>query len=101
MTGRTNSSKETYELTGLPGSASSGVRSGPIGPKPCGLPGCIASRRNSTRPSPIVDAGQRLLDDVVRADADAAAGDQDVGADELVLDGARSVSASSATAATR
>src|SRR5690606_20545036 len=34
----------------------------------------------------VADGGQRLLDDVVRADADAAGGDDDVRADQLVLD---------------
>ncbi len=50
IAGRTNSSKETYEDTGLPGRASRGVWSGPTVPKPCGLPGCIASLRKSIRP---------------------------------------------------
>lgn len=35
----------------------------------------------------VAHRGEGLLDDVVRADADAAGGDQQVGADELVLDG--------------
>ena len=48
--GRTNTSNETYADTGLPGSANSGVSSGPIVPKPCGIPGCMATRVNSTVP---------------------------------------------------
>ena len=51
ITGRTKTSKETYALTGLPGSVKIGVESGPITPKPCGLPGCIATWSNSTVPS--------------------------------------------------
>ncbi|GAA4949935.1 hypothetical protein GCM10023238_15310 [Streptomyces heliomycini] len=59
-------------------------------PKPWGLPGCMASLRNSTplpgsSSSPAVR--QRLLDDVVRPDAHAAGGDHQVGAHQLVLDG--------------
>ena len=38
-------------LTGLPGSAKIGVLSGPMVPKPCGLPGCMATCSNRTVPS--------------------------------------------------
>ena len=49
-TGRTNISNETKADTGLPGSVKIGVLSGPIVPKPCGIPGCIATRSNETVP---------------------------------------------------
>ena len=51
--GTTNISKETYAETGLPGRVKIGVASSPTTPKPCGLPGCIATSRNSTVPSPL------------------------------------------------
>ena len=51
ITGRTKASNETKALTGLPGSMIIGVRSSPIRPKPCGLPGCIATEVNSQAPS--------------------------------------------------
>jgi hypothetical protein len=41
--GRTNISKDTKALTGSPDKAKNGVRSGPIAPKPCAWPGCIAT----------------------------------------------------------
>ena len=37
--GRTNTSKDTYADTGLPGSVKIGIASSPTMPKPCGLPG--------------------------------------------------------------
>ncbi|CAM5421143.1 hypothetical protein SALBM311S_10986 [Streptomyces alboniger] len=49
----------------------------------------------------VADVGQRLLDDVVRPDADPARGDHEVGADGWSSMVERSVSASSATAPTR
>ena len=49
--GRTKTSNDTYALTGLPGSVKIGVASGPTVPKPCGMPGCIATLSNSTVPS--------------------------------------------------
>ena len=53
IAGSTNSSKEMYDDTGLPGSVKIGVRSSPTWPKPCGLPGCIADR-----PEPHVPSGR-------------------------------------------
>ncbi len=53
--GRTNSSKETYEDTGLPGSASSGVWSGPTGAEALGLAGLygeLAELDAAARPRP-------------------------------------------------
>ena len=49
--GSTNSSKERYADTGLPGSVKIGTRACPTCPKPCGLPGCIATGPNQTVPS--------------------------------------------------
>ena len=69
-------------LTGLPGRPKNGVLSGPMMPKPCGMPGCIATLLELHRAEP----AERFLDDVVGADADAAAGDDEVGADQLVLE---------------
>jgi hypothetical protein len=37
--------------TGLPGRVKIGVSSGPITPKPWGIPGCMATLVNSTVPS--------------------------------------------------
>ena len=51
ITGRTNASNETNALTGLPGSMIIGIRSSPISPKPCGLPGCMATWAKSHSPS--------------------------------------------------
>ena len=51
IAGSTNTSKEMYDETGLPGSVKIGVSSSPTVPKPCGLPGCIATSVNSTVPS--------------------------------------------------
>ena len=42
---------DTYALTGLPGRVKIGVRSGPSMPKPCGIPGCMATLRNVIVPS--------------------------------------------------
>ena len=75
--GRTNTSNDTNELTGLPGSVKIGVPSAPTVPKPCGIPGCIATLSNRTVPR----RGQHLLHRVVGAGAHAAAGDDQVGAD--------------------
>ena len=79
--GSTNTSKETYDDTGLPGSVKIGVPSSPTMPKPCGLPGCIATPPNRHRAEP----AQHLLDHVVVALADPAAGDDQVGAHQLVV----------------
>ena len=49
MAGRTKASNDTRLLTGLPGRQKIGTLS-PRCPKPCGLPGCIAMRENSTVP---------------------------------------------------
>ena len=49
--GSTNSSKDRYDETGLPGSVKIRVSSSPTVPKPCGLPGCIATGPNQTVPS--------------------------------------------------
>ena len=49
--GRTKASKLTSALTGLPGRPKTGVESGPMVPKPCGIPGCIATLSNRTVPS--------------------------------------------------
>src|SRR5919202_902995 len=46
--GRTNTSNDTIELTGLPGSVKTGVP--PIVPNPCGMPGCIATLSKRTVP---------------------------------------------------
>ena len=46
MAGRTNTSNDTIELTGLPGSVTTGTPSNR--PAPCGIPGCIATLANST-----------------------------------------------------
>ena len=70
--GRTNTSNDTYEDTGLPGSAKSGTRRSPTRPKPCGLPGCIATWTKSTPWS------RNDSFDVVRPHAHPAAGDDDV-----------------------
>ena len=51
IAGSTNTSNETYDETGLPGSVKIGVASSPTNPKPCGLPGCIATSPNETVPS--------------------------------------------------
>ena len=51
IAGTTKTSKETYDDTGLPGSVKIGVASSPTTPKPCGLPGCMATSPNSTVPS--------------------------------------------------
>jgi hypothetical protein len=51
MTGRTNISNDTNELTGLPGSVKIGVWSSPTLPNPCGMPGCMATLPNHTVPS--------------------------------------------------
>ena len=48
IAGRTNTVKEMYAETELPGSVTIGVLFGPISPKPCGLPGCIATGPNHT-----------------------------------------------------
>jgi hypothetical protein len=50
-TGRTKTSNDTIELTGLPGSVKIGTPS--IVPKPCGIPGCIATLANRTVPSAV------------------------------------------------
>ena len=81
IAGRTNTSNDTSALTGLPGRQKIGTRS-PRWPKPCGLPGCMATWVNSTVP----ELGQRLLDHVEGAHADAAGGDQEVGAQQLALE---------------
>ena len=52
ITGRTNTSKETNELTGLPGSMIIGSRSAPISPNPCGFPAASQPRRSRRRRSP-------------------------------------------------
>ena len=80
--GSTNISKETYDETGLPGSVKIGVSSSPTTPKPCGLPGCIATPPNQTVP----ERRERLLDHVVVALRHAAAGDDHVGAHQLVAE---------------
>ena len=49
--GTANTSNETYDETGLPGSVRIGVASSPTKPNPCGLPGCIATSPNDTVPS--------------------------------------------------
>ena len=46
MAGRTKSRNETNALTGLPGRVKTGVPPKPIRPKPCGMPGCMATLRN-------------------------------------------------------
>ena len=58
------------------------MRSGPMVPKPWGIPGCMATFSNVTVPS----LRQHLFDDVVRTRADATGRDDEVGADQLVLD---------------
>ena len=71
ITGRTNTSNETNALTGLPGRVKIGVASGPIVPKPCGMPGLHRHlvERDGAEPA------STSLTDVVRADADPAGGD--------------------------
>ena len=49
--GRTNTSKLTSADTGLPGRPKTGVLSGPIVPKPCGIPGCMPTLSNCTVPT--------------------------------------------------
>ena len=70
--GRTNTSKETCELTGLPGSVTTGdaVVSRPA---PCGPPGCIADL-DELHPAP----GERVLDHLVGPGADPARGEHQV-----------------------
>ena len=82
IAGRTKTSKDTSALTGLPGSPKNGTRPRPSVPKPCGMPGCIATRSKSHG----AEFGQRLLDHVVRPGADPAAGDEDVGPQQLALE---------------
>ena len=65
---------------GCPGSVMIGVCSSKTRPKPCGLPGCIATSIELDR----AERRQRLLDDVLLALADAAARHDEVGADELL-----------------
>ena len=48
IAGSTNTSKEMYADTGLPGSVTIGTRPSPTRPNPCGLPGCIATGPNQT-----------------------------------------------------
>ena len=84
IAGSTNISKEMYAETGLPGSVTIGTRSSPTRPNPCGLPGCIA-----TGAEPHALAAQRLLHDVVVALRDAARGDDEVGAGQLVVAASR------------
>ena len=62
--GRTNTSNETCELTGLPGSVTTATPPS-TRPAPCGPPGCMPTLTNST-PAP----GQRVLDHLVRPGAD-------------------------------
>ena len=77
---------DTYALTGLPGRVKIGgpARARSV-PKPCGIPGCIATLRNADRAQPL----QGRLDHVVlAAHADAAAGDQQIGRGQLALEAA-------------
>ena len=41
--GATNTSNETMALTGFPGRVKTGMAAPPRTPKPCGMPGCIAT----------------------------------------------------------
>ena len=83
MTGRTNTSNDTNEPTGSPGSVNSGVASGPMTPWPWVEPGVhreVVERDGA-------DRGEHLADHGVGALAGAAGRDDEVGAHELVLDG--------------
>ena len=48
--GRTNTSNDTAALTGFPGRPNSSIPPS-VTPKPCGLPGCIATLVNSMTPA--------------------------------------------------
>ena len=98
ITGRTNTSKETYARTGLPGKREDRRESGADGAEAlrlAGLHGDLAEVAPCR-------AGEHLLDDVVRADAHPARGDQQVGADRAgPRSRSSSVRGSSATVPTR
>src|SRR5450759_4464691 len=49
--GATNTSNETIALTGLPGRVNTGTSSSPRTPKPCGMPGYIATLSKRTVPT--------------------------------------------------
>src|SRR4051794_23527099 len=87
--GRTNTSNDTSELTGLPGSVTTGTPPSSL-PAPCGPPGCIATLPKVTprpaAPRPPLPRGappprQCVLHDLVRACAHPAGGQHQVHAD--------------------
>ena len=82
-TGRTNTSNETYGADRVAGQREDRrAGRGRWCRSPAACPAASRPGRSVTVPEP----GEHLLDDVVGADADPAAGDHQVGADQLVLD---------------
>ena len=96
--GRRRRGTRRRTLTGLPGRVNTGTLSSPSTPKPCGMPGRIATLSNSHGPSRDSD----LLDGVEGAHRHPAGRDDRVGAAELALERCTAAAAaSSSTSPTR
>jgi hypothetical protein len=84
--GATKRQSDTDALAGFPGSMKTAMPDGPAVPKPCGMPGCMATSRKVFVPRFCMGS----LDDILlAAHAHPAAGDQHAGARHRLVDRGR------------